>query len=160
MPSGFDTGPQSCATTRRLAATLPVVRSTSISATIATYPLSPSYTTHEMPRPAARPATGISGLGDGRGTQCAAFTAAVSTSLSRGSLRWRNRYATGSDRTWAATSSMMHSCANVFCKRDGDRNGPVKNGEATVCVRTRSLVTVPAPPAVLPTRPDTYDGAA
>src|SRR6185369_11264456 len=62
--------------------------------------------------------------------------------------------------TCAAISSIRHSCANVFWSLDGDRSGPVKNGEATVCVSTRSLATIPAPPAVPPTRPVTYDGAA
>src|SRR5258705_9451538 len=55
---------------------------------------------------------------------------------------------------------MKHSCANVFCKREGDRSGPVKNGDAMVCVRTRSLFTVPAPPHVPATQPAIYDGAA
>src|SRR5215470_14792205 len=73
---------------------------------------------------------------------------------------WRSRYATESTLTRAAISSMNDSCANVFCRRLGERNGPVKNGDRIVCVRTRSLATVPVPPAALPTRPVTYDGAA
>ena len=48
----------------------------------------------------------------------------------------------------------------MFCRRDGERSGPVKNGDAIVCVSTRSLAIVPVPPAVPPTRPVTYDGAA
>ena len=113
-----------------------------------------------MPRPVATPVRAAPGLGDGRASQFAAFAAAATTSFSRGSLRCRRRYATGSAFTCAATSSRKHSCANVFCSRDGDRSGPVKNGDATVCVSTRSLATVPAPPASPPTRPATYDGAA
>ena len=38
---------------------------------------------------------------------------------------------------------MKHSCANVFCRRAGDRSGPVKNGDATVCVSTRALAIDP-----------------
>ena len=50
---------------------------------------------------------------------------------------------------------MNDSCANVFCSRDGERSGPVKNGDATACVSTRSLLTVPAPPQRPPTQPAT-----
>src|SRR5258706_15813793 len=53
---------------------------------------------------------------------------------------------------------MNDSCANVFCKRLGDRNGPVKKGDLIVCVSTRSLFTEPVPPHVLPTQPTVYDG--
>src|SRR4030095_12016950 len=66
----------------------------------------------------------------------------------------------GSACTFAAISSISDSCAKVFCRRDGERSGPVKNGDATVWVRTRSLATTPAPPAVPPRPPFTYDGAA
>ena len=62
--------------------------------------------------------------------------------------------------TRAAISSMNDSCANVFCRRLGDRSGPVKNGDRIVCVSTRSLLTVPVPPHAPPTQPVTYDGAA
>src|SRR5260221_13924906 len=55
---------------------------------------------------------------------------------------------------------MNGSCAKVFCSRDGERRGPVKNGDRTVCESTRSLFTVPAPPHRAPTQPVTYDGAA
>ena len=48
---------------------------------------------------------------------------------------------------------MKHSCANVFCRRDGERSGPVKNGELTVCVSTRALAIDPVAAAM-------YDGAA
>src|SRR4051812_5254914 len=96
MPSGFDTGPQSCATNRCLATTLPVVVLTSTSATIATYPLSPSYTTDAIPRPDVTPLRFATGLGDGRDCQRAALAASVITAFSRGSLRCRRRYATGS----------------------------------------------------------------
>src|SRR5678815_1889443 len=66
----------------------------------------------------------------------------------------------GSALTEAAASSRKHSCAKVFCRRDGDRNGPVKKGERMVCVRTRSLLTVPAPAQLVPMQPATYEGAA
>ena len=55
---------------------------------------------------------------------------------------------------------MNDSCAKVFCSRDGERSGPVKNGDFTVWERTRSLFTVPAPPQRPPTQPATYEGAA
>ena len=55
---------------------------------------------------------------------------------------------------------MKDSCANVFCRRDGDRSGPVKKNDGTVCESTRSLLTLPAPPVVPPTAPAMYDGAA
>ena len=41
---------------------------------------------------------------------------------------------------------MKHSLAKVFWMRKGERNGPVKNGERTVWVSTRSLLIVPPPP--------------
>jgi hypothetical protein len=55
---------------------------------------------------------------------------------------------------------MNDSCANVFCRRLGDRSGPVKNGDRIVCVSTRSLLTVPCRTARRATQPVTYDGAA
>src|SRR5215471_15860193 len=55
---------------------------------------------------------------------------------------------------------MKHSCANEFCSRAGERSGPVRNGDGTVCVRTRSLATVPVPLAFPPTFPVTYAGTA
>jgi hypothetical protein len=55
---------------------------------------------------------------------------------------------------------MKHSCANVFCKREGERSGPVKNGDRMVWVRTRSLLIVPAPLQLFPTHPAIYEGAA
>ena len=55
---------------------------------------------------------------------------------------------------------MKDSCANVFCRRLGERSGPVKNGDRTVCVSTRSLFTLPVPPQRPPAHPVTYDGAA
>src|SRR5262245_1907088 len=54
---------------------------------------------------------------------------------------------------------MKHSCANVFCSRAGERRGPVKNGDSTVRLSTRSLLTMPQPPDSAPTVPVTYDGA-
>ena len=42
---------------------------------------------------------------------------------------------------------MKLSCAKVFGKRAGDRNGPVKKGDATLCTSTFSLFTVPVPPS-------------
>ncbi len=53
---------------------------------------------------------------------------------------------------------MNDSCANVFCSRSGDRSGPVKNGDCTLCVRTRWLAMVPVPPQRPATQPVTYDG--
>src|SRR5687768_7146579 len=53
---------------------------------------------------------------------------------------------------------MKHSCANVFCRRAGDRKGPVKNGESMTCESIRSLVIVPVPPHIPPMHPVTYDG--
>src|SRR5689334_4111548 len=113
-----------------------------------------------MPRPVATPFAAAFGRGDGRASQAAPLAAALTTAFSRASPRCRRRYATGSALTEAAISSRKHSCAKVFCSRDGDRSGPVKNGDAIVCVSTRSLAIVPVPPAVPPTRPMTYDGAA
>ena len=55
------------------------------------------------------------------------------------------RYSTGSAFIFAATSSMKHSCANVFWKREGERSGPVKKGEAPLCVSERSDLIVPVP---------------
>src|SRR4029453_12288210 len=113
-----------------------------------------------MPRPDPSPVAGRFGFGDGRASQFAALAAAATTSLRRESLKCRSRYATGSDFTCAAISSISDSCANEFCRRLGDRSGPVKNGDRIVCVRTRSLLTTPVPPQVPPTQPVTYDGAA
>ena len=72
------------------------------------------------------PVRRVPGFGDGRASQFAVFAAAFNTSISRGSLRWRSRYATGSAFTAQAISSMKLSWANVFCRRAGDRSGPVK----------------------------------
>src|SRR6266850_1570167 len=113
-----------------------------------------------MPRPLATPDRLAFGRGDGRACQVAAFAAAETTSFNRASRGCRRRYATGSTFTRAAISSMNDSCAKVFCRRLGDRSGPVKNGDRIVCVSTRSLATVPVPAASFPTRPVTYDGAA
>src|SRR5690242_8972158 len=55
---------------------------------------------------------------------------------------------------------MNDSCANVFCSRSGDRSGPVKNTDGTVCAITRCTATVPVPDALPPTRPLTYEGTA
>src|SRR5262245_16488996 len=55
---------------------------------------------------------------------------------------------------------MKHSCANEFCRRAGERSGPVRKGDGTVCVSTRSLATMPVPLFLPPTRPATYDGTA
>src|SRR5690242_18056381 len=153
-------GPTSCATTIRLVRTAPVSWLTSTSATSATYPLSPSYSTHATPRPLATPLRGEFGFGDGRVSQFACLAAALTTSFKRGSLRCFSRYCTGSALACAATSSKKHSCANAFCRRAGDRSGPVRNGDGTVCVNTRSLATVPVPLFFPPTRPVTYAGTA
>src|SRR5207249_183373 len=67
---------------------------------------------------------------------------------------------TGSAFTSAATSSRNDSCANVFCKRAGDRNGPVNNGDGTSCERTLSLRMFPVPPLRPLTEPATYEGVA
>lgn len=64
----------------------------------------------------------------------------------RGSHECCNRYLTGSVFVYALISSRKHSCANVFCRRNGDRSGPVKNGDITACVSTRSPRMLPAPP--------------
>src|SRR5205814_94002 len=132
----------------------------STSATTEQYPLSPSYRTHEMPRPATMPVRRLPGRGDGRVSQLAVFAADFTTSISRGSARCRSRYSTGSAFTDAAISSMNDSCANVFCNRAGARNGPVKNGDLTSCVSTRWLWIFPVPPHCAPTQPVTYDGTA
>src|SRR5581483_11925835 len=119
--------------------------------------------THAMPRPAIAalpPLRGAPVFGEGRGCQFAAFAAACTTSRRRASERWRSRYSTGSAFTCAAISSRNDSCANVFWIREGDRSGPVKNGDAIVCVSTRSLLIVPAAPHLPPTQPATYDGTA
>src|SRR4029077_6865399 len=96
----------------------------------------------------------------GRLCQFAALAAALTTSLRRGSLRWRSRYSTGSALTCAAISSRNDSCANVFCRRAGDRNGPVNKGEGTSCERTRWLRMFPVPPLRPFTEPVTYEGTA
>ena len=79
----------------------------------------------DMPRPDATPTRRAPARGDGRASQFAALAAALTTAMSLGSRRWRSRNATGSAFTCAATSSMNDSCAKVFCRRDGERNGPV-----------------------------------
>ena len=55
---------------------------------------------------------------------------------------------------------MKDSWANVFCSRSGERSGPVKNIDFTLCVRTRWLAMLPVPPQRSPTQPVTYDGTA
>ena len=50
---------------------------------------------------------------------------------------------------------MKLSWENVFWNRPGDRNGPVQNGDSTLCDSTRSLATVPVPPHAPPTHPTT-----
>src|SRR6266851_3571284 len=122
------------------------------------YPLSPSYATQATPRPLATPVLRLPGLGDGRVSHLAALAAAVSTPITRSSCKWRRRYSTGSALARAASSSMKLSCAKVFCRRAGERRGPVQNGDATLCTSTFSLLTVPVPPFDPPTRPATYEG--
>src|ERR1039457_377474 len=111
-----------------------------------------------MPRPLAIPVRAKPGFGDGRVSQLVAFAASSTIARKRAWLRWRTRYSTGSAFTFDANSSMKHSCANVFCRRAGDRRGPVQKGETTLCTSTRSLNTVPAPFETPPTRPATYEG--
>ena len=53
---------------------------------------------------------------------------------------------------------MNDSCENVFCRRAGERSGPVKKGDSMTCESTRSLRTVPVPPVVSPTVPVVCDG--
>ena len=65
--------------------------------------------------------------------------------MTLGSFRYRSRKATGSAFARAATSSIKHSCANVFCSRAGERSGPVKNGDGMLCVSERSDVILPVP---------------
>src|SRR5882672_7292675 len=113
-----------------------------------------------MPRPLATPVRDAAGFGDGRVSQPACFAAALITSFNRGSLRWRSRYWIGSAFTCAAISSKNDSCANAFCSRAGERSGPVRNGDGTVWVSTRSLATVRVPLLLPPTRPVTYAGTA
>src|SRR5690242_6886362 len=55
---------------------------------------------------------------------------------------------------------MKHSCAKVFCSRSGERSGPVKKGDLTACINTRSLRTEPAPPHLPLMHPATYEGTA
>src|SRR5215467_4678988 len=43
--------------------------------------------------------------------------------------------------------------------RNGERSGPVKNGDSTVCARTRSLRMFPAPAHLPPMQPEMYEGA-
>src|SRR3984957_8860668 len=74
-----------------------------------------------------------------------AIAAALRTPMVRASRRCCNRKATGSDFACAHNSSIKHSLANVFWIRKGERKGPVKNGERTVCVSARSLLMVPPP---------------
>src|SRR5262245_30169900 len=106
------------------------------------------------------PVRRVPARGDGRDSQFAALAAPLTTSISRGSLRCRTLYSTGSAFTSAAISSRNDSCANVFCRRAGDRNGPVNSGDCTSCVNTRSLRILPVPPARPFTDPETYDGTA
>ena len=53
---------------------------------------------------------------------------------------------------------MNDSCAKEFCKRAGDRNGPVQNDPRTLWTSTRSLITVPVPRDFPPNRPAKYEG--
>ena len=64
--------------------------------TMAQYPLSPSYRTQAIPRPETTPVRLAPVRGEGRVSQSATRAAACSTSINRGSRRWRNRYSTGS----------------------------------------------------------------
>ena len=68
----------------------------------------------DMPRPRAIPVLLACGFGEGRASQFAAFAAAVTTSISRDSVRWRSRNSSGSAFACAASSSMKHSWANEF----------------------------------------------
>ena len=113
-----------------------------------------------MPRPVATPVFRIAAFGDGRVSHFAALAAALTTSISRGSLRCLSRYATGSALATAATSSSIDSCAKEFCSRSGERSGPVQNSDFTLCDSTRSLAIAPVPPRRPPTAPATYDGTA
>src|SRR5665213_2476357 len=97
--------------------------------------------------------------GDGRASHFAALAAALTTSIRRGSLRCLRRNATGSAPIADATSSMIDACANVFCRRSGERSGPVQKYDFRLCVSTRSPAMVPVPPRRPPTLPATYDGA-
>ena len=111
-----------------------------------------------MPRPAAIPVFWLCGFGEGRASQFANSAAPFTTSITLGSFRYRSRNATGSAFTRAATSSIKHSWANVFCSRAGERSGPVKNGDGMLCVSARSDVILPVPLAAPPTLPATYEG--
>src|SRR5580658_992925 len=55
---------------------------------------------------------------------------------------------------------MKDSWAKVFCKRKGERRGPVKNGDFTVWASTRSLRIEPVPPHFPLMHPATYEGTA
>ena len=73
---------------------------------------------------------------------------------------WRSRYSTGSARTRAATSSMNDSCAERVLQPPWRPQRSRPKGDATTCMSTRSLLTVPVPPHAPPTQPVTYEGAA
>src|SRR5258708_32486685 len=100
----------------------------------------------------------VRGLGEGRGSHLAVSAAALMTSTRRGSLKCRSRYSTGSAFARAASSSIKPSWAKVFCKRAGDRSGPVQKGEGVLCMSDRSDLIVPVPFNMPPTCPATYDG--
>src|ERR1700678_2244817 len=96
-----------------------------------------------MPRPLTTPVRSAE-RGE-RASHLHAMAAALSTPIVRESCRCCNRKATGSAFACAHSSSIKHSLANVFWIRKGERKGPVKNGERTVCVSARSLLIVPPP---------------
>src|SRR5207244_12949610 len=102
--------PQTWATTTRLTRTAPLARSTSTSATHATYVRTFSYLTYVTPRPVATADFGPL-FGDGRDVQPARFAAAFRVSAPRASVRWRRRNSTGSAPAAAASSSMNASLA-------------------------------------------------
>ena len=115
-----------------------------------------------MPRPrAVAGARGGPAAATAASPSSAAFAAArIDVAQARDRSRCRSRYSTGSAFTCAATSSMKHSCANVFCSRSGARSGPVKNGDSDA-VREHALAAHRRPRrcAASPTRPAMYDGA-
>ena len=148
MPSGFDTGPQSCATTKRVAVTDPdrdihddVGHHGDVAVVAFVKHAGDTAAADELRR--ERPVAPATAWSPSRPPRAARET----TSRRRGSRRCRSRNSTGSAFTCAAISSRNDSCAKVFCRREGDRSGPVKNGDAIVWVSTRSAVTVPVPPA-------------
>ena len=126
--------------TSRLTTTRPVSWLTSTSATIAQYPLSPSYSTHEMPRPAATPPVRRIAGARRRPRLPVRGLRRCLHDVDQPGIAQMTKPVRRPDppSPTAAISSMNDSCAKVFCSREGERSGPVKNGDWNV-VRQHAL---------------------